>query len=192
MASITTPRPVRIMTVSFTGKPEDATPENPYPTRTLDEMVGYIRANVTVGERDIIVLPEFWAGASVIEDLDGPIITTMRKLAIEYHTYIICPISRKTETVEKLNSAVLIDRSGEIVGVYDKLYPYWGEYDIAPAPKAGTELPVFETDFGRIAIAICFDANFPHIWEYYGRKGVEIVFWPSALIPPVRSSKHMH
>lgn len=180
MASITTPRPVRIMTVSFTGHPEDATPENPYPTRTLDEMLDIIRNNVTVGERDMIVLPEFWAGASVIEDLDGPIITAMRQLAAEYHSYIICPISRKTETVEKLNSAVLIDRKGNVVGCYDKLYPYWGEYDIAPAPKAGTKLPVFDVDFGRIAIAICFDANFPDIWESYGRQGAEIVFWPSA------------
>lgn len=180
MPSITMRRPVRIMTVSFTGHPEDATPENPYPTRTLDEMVSYIRSAARPDAQDMILLPEFWAGASVIQDLDGEIITTMKGLAAEYGTYIICPLSRKTDTVAKLNSAVLIDRLGQIAGVYDKLYPYWGEYDIAPAPQAGAEMPVFDVDFGRIAIAICFDANFPHIWESFGRQGVEAVFWPSA------------
>lgn len=190
MASTTAARPVRIMTVSFTGHPEDATPENPYPTRTLDEMVGYIENNAREGELDMILLPEFWPGASVIESLDGEIITTMRKLAAKYHTYIICPISRKTETIEKLNTAVLIDRAGEIQGSYDKRYPFWGEYDIKPAPKAGTTLPVFDVDFGRIAIAICFDANFPGIWEQYGREGVEVVFWVSAYAAGAQLQAH--
>ena len=180
MSSVTMNRPIRIAAISFTGKPEDATPENPYPTRTLEQMVEYVRLATNEGGRDVILLPEFWAGASVIEDLNGPIITTMSALAKELGSYIICPISRKTETVTKLNSAVIIGRHGEIAGIYDKNYPYWGEYDIAPAPQAGSELPVFDLDFGRVAIAICFDANFPHIWEEYGRKGAEIVFWPSA------------
>lgn len=180
MSSITMGRPVRILTVSFTGRAADCTPENPYPIRSLDEMVGYLKQAAVVDGHDMIVLPEFWPGASTIEDLDGPVITTMRSLAAEYRTYLICPISRKTERVPKLNTAVLIGRDGSIVGLYDKLYPYWGEYDIAPAPKAGSELPVFDLDFGRTAIAICFDANFPHIWEEYGRRGVDVVFWPSA------------
>lgn len=173
-------RPVRIISIGFTGRPEDCTPENPYPIRTLDEMTRYITSAATPYGQDVILLPEFWPGASVIQDLEGSIISAMRDLARNLHSYIICPISRSTSTIKKLNTAVIIDRDGSLVGYYDKNYPYWGEYDIDPAPIAGSELPVFDLDFGRVAIAICFDANFPHIWEEYGRQGVELVFWPSA------------
>lgn len=178
----TTPmgRPVRIISIGFTGRPEDCTPMNPYPLRRLDEMVGYIESCAGVDETDMILLPEFWPGASVIQDLEGEVITEMRRLAARYRTYMICPISRKTENIPKLNSAVLIDRQGEIVGVYDKHYPFWSEYDIDPAPAPGQEIPVFDTDFGRIGMAICFDANFPDVWDALGRQGAEIVFWPSA------------
>ena len=39
---------------------------------------------------------------------------------------------------------------------------------------------MFDTDFGRIALLICFDANFDELWQEAERKGAEIVFWPSA------------
>ena len=41
-------------------------------------------------------------------------------------------------------------------------------------------MPVFDTDFGRIAMLTCFDANFDEVWQEAERKGAEIVFWPSA------------
>ena len=173
-------KPVRITSIGFTGRPQDCTPANPYPLRTLEEMKGYIESCTRENQTDLILLPEFWPGASVIQDLEGDVITEMGRLARKYNTYIICPISRKTVQIPKLNSAVLLDRQGKVAGVYDKHYPFWSEYEIDPAPMPGTEIPVFDTDFGRIGIAICFDANFPQVWEELGRQGAEIVFWPSA------------
>jgi len=41
-------------------------------------------------------------------------------------------------------------------------------------------VPVFETDFGKIGMAICFDANFPEVWQELRDKGAEVVFWSSA------------
>lgn len=172
-------KPVRITSIGFTGRPQDCTPANPYPLRTLEEMKGYIESCTQENQTDLILLPEFWPGTSVIQDLEGEVITEMGQLAKKYHTYIICPISRKTTQIPKLNSAVLLDRQGEVAGVYDKHYPFWSEYKIDPAPMPGSEIPVFDTDFGRIGIAICFDANFPCVWEALGRQGAEIVFWPS-------------
>jgi hypothetical protein len=40
--------------------------------------------------------------------------------------------------------------------------------------------PVFETDFGKIGIQICFDIKFDEGWDALKRKGAQIVFWPSA------------
>ncbi|MFN0104149.1 MAG: carbon-nitrogen hydrolase family protein [Bryobacteraceae bacterium] len=57
------------------------------------------------------------------------------------------------------NSAVLLDRKGDVVGRYDKIHPTEGELKSGIAPGA-TDPPVFETDFGIIGIQICFDERF--------------------------------
>jgi hypothetical protein len=81
------------------------------------------------------------------------------------------------------NSAVVVDRTGGIVGIYDKVHPVTSSSDytvfesgVAPA----SEVPVFDLDFGRVGIQICFDAGFPETWEVLREKGARVVFWPSA------------
>jgi predicted amidohydrolase len=129
---------------------------------------------------DIIVLPETWRGQSQPETLEGETITALSKLAKKHNTYILSPIDRMDGKF-RYNSAVLIDREGKIVFVYDKVYPYWSEFDLTPPVNPGTNGEmVYDTDFGRIGIAICFDANFPEIWQALRDKGAEIVFWSSA------------
>jgi predicted amidohydrolase len=128
----------------------------------------------------MIVLPETWRGDKLVETLDGESITKLSVLAKKYNTYIISPIELR-EGVNRFNSAVLIDRNGKVTGRYDKAYPYWSEFDLNPAVKPGlSKVPVFETDFGKIGMAICFDANFPEVWQELRDKGAEVVFWSSA------------
>ena len=81
--------------------------------------------------------------------------------------------------MRRLNTAVLLDRQGHIACAYDKVYPYWSEYDVDPPVQPGSDVPVVETDFGRIGIAICFDVNFPEIWKRLADQGAELVVWPS-------------
>ena len=54
MSNLDMGRPVRIISIGFTGRPEDQTPENPYPIRTLDEMVGYIMSAARPNAQDVI------------------------------------------------------------------------------------------------------------------------------------------
>lgn len=42
--------------------------------------------------------------------------------------------------------------------------------------------PVFETQFGRIAVNICYGRHHPQNWMMYGINGAEIVFNPSATV----------
>jgi beta-ureidopropionase len=94
--------------------------------------------------------------------------------------YVILPMIVRRDG-KLLNSAVVIDRGGTVVGRYDKIYPT--EYEIddyAISPPPTTEVPVFDLDFGRIGIQICFDIGWPGPWNSLGDKGAEVVFWPSA------------
>ncbi|MBD3181020.1 hypothetical protein GF312_01940, partial [Candidatus Poribacteria bacterium] len=102
--------------------------------------------------------------------------------AKKYDTNIICPILEKQgDTV--YNSAVVIDRKGQVVGAYHKLHPVTTSFDFTVFESGvtpGRELKVFDLDFGRIGMLICFDIQWPKDWAKLGEMGAEIVFWSSA------------
>jgi predicted amidohydrolase len=159
-------KPVRIVSLSFK-------------IASLDRIAGIVDAEGQKGV-DLVVLPEAWRGADVVEPLSGPTITTMSQLARKHRSYIVSPIYRPTPG-GRLNSSVLIDRTGTVVSVYDKVFPYWTEFDLQPAALPGREdVPVYEADFGKIGLAICYDAKFPEVFQRLRDKGAELVVWGSA------------
>ena len=123
---------------------------------------------------DIACLPEAFAG-TVSETVPGPTTDAIGELARQYQMYVICPICEQ-DGEEHYNTVVLIDRQGEIVGVYRKIYVFWGE-ERMPSRDG---VKIFDADFGRIGIFTCFDVNFPELWQEADALDAEIVFWPSA------------
>lgn len=165
-ASARVGRPVRILSLSFRDKPSEE----------IERLVDREAARGA----DLVILPETWLGQKDHpEALEGPVICAFRALAKKHRTYIVCPIDR-LEGKRRLNSAVLLDRAGEIVGAYDKVFPYWSEFDLKQPVCVGQGAPVFETDFGKLGLAICFDVNFPEVWQRLADQGAELVVWPSA------------
>lgn len=77
---------------------------------------------------DVIALPETCRGQNQTshESLDGPMISVMKRLARLHRTYIVCPIDRK-DGARRYNSAVILDRSGNVACIYNKMYPVWRE-----------------------------------------------------------------
>ncbi len=139
---------------------------------------------------DIVVLPEtftlvgvpYASVAEVAEPIPGPTTELMADYARKHHTYVICPLIGVHGT-KYHNDAVLLDRSGDIVGVYSKLHPVvqgseFTNLELGITP--GEDTPVFETDFGRIGLQICFDITYPDGWATLKEQGAEIVFWCSA------------
>jgi beta-ureidopropionase len=47
---------------------------------------------------------------------------------------------------------------------------------------AGSEVKAFDTDFGRVGLAICFDLNWPDLWRELEEKGVDLVCRISAYV----------
>jgi len=157
-------RPVRVVSIGFSDL-------------SLEEMLAVVDAESSKGA-DIIVLPEMCQGEG-LETLDGPTIPAIARLAAKHRTYVICPVCRQEEG-RRLNSAVLLDRNGNVVCIYDKVFPYWSEFDLNPPAQPGLEVPVYEADFGRIGMAICFDVNFPEVWQRLADQDAELVLWSSA------------
>jgi predicted amidohydrolase len=165
-------RPVRIVSIGFTQG------------HSLDEIAGLVDKEGARGT-DLIVLPETWRGQDEksLETVEGPTITAIARLAQKHQTYVVCPIDRK-DGERRYNSAVLLDRKGQVASVYNKLYPVWQEECIKQSPQQpvlpGEEVRVHQADFGRIGLAICFDVNWPSLWERMANQGAELVIWPSA------------
>ncbi|MCK0136063.1 carbon-nitrogen hydrolase family protein [Arenibacter sp. S6351L] len=86
--------------------------------------------------------------------------------------------TRREDTKGNLrNSCIILDRSGKTVGIYDKNFPTIREME--EGIVAGTEVPIIETDFGRVAAAICFDLNFMELLDKYAQEKPDIILFPS-------------
>jgi predicted amidohydrolase len=71
----------------------------------------------------------------------------------------------------------LLDRQGRLAGKYRKTHLPREEWKEGVRP--GREYPVFDTDFGRIAIQICYDWFFPEPAALFALKGAEIILAPT-------------
>lgn len=74
------------------------------------------------------------------------------------------------------NTAVVIDRGGQLAGKYRKMHLAPGEEDVQPGDLG---YPVFECDFGRVAVGICMDIHYPEMWRIYALKGADLLLWPT-------------
>ena len=158
-------RPVRVVCLSFAN------------SEPHEKIAALVDAEAAKGA-DIIALPEIWPGAKP-ETLDGPTVTAMAAIAKKHHVYIVSPMYRK-DGERVYNTAVQLDREGKVACLYNKVYPFWSEWDTHANLDPGTEAPVYEADFGKVGFAICFDANFPEVWKRLADQGAELVIWSSA------------
>lgn len=89
---------------------------------------------------------------------------------------IWCIITEDLEIKGKrYNVSMLINREGEIAGSSKKIHLHGDSDNI----KAGKRIKVFETDFAKIGIIICWDLAFPELFKKMKNAGAEIVFCPS-------------
>jgi predicted amidohydrolase len=89
--------------------------------------------------------------------------------------YIVVPVYER-DGPAIYNTAVLLGRSGEIVGKYRKTHLPPQEVESGLTP--GETYPVFDTDFGRVGIEVCWDHFFPEVAMCLARNGAEVICLP--------------
>lgn len=67
------------------------------------------------------------------------------------------------------NFTYLFGPDGKTIGVFDKVHG-----------GTGKGCPVFETEFGKVAIMICYDTRFPELARAYALQGARVIFAPTA------------
>jgi len=169
------PRKVKIGTVYL--RPSRSTPE-----QNLELFSRQIDAAGKLG-LDIVCLPEAITmvgtgktGPQTAEPIPGPSAERLGRAARTNRIWVVAGLYEK-EGDGVYNTAVLLDRRGQLAGKYRKVHLPREEWDKGVTP--GREYPVFQTEFGTVAIQICYDWFFPEIATIWGLKGAEIVFAPT-------------
>lgn len=115
------------------------------------------------------------------EPIGGDSVEALKKVSEDNGTHIMFgmpELDEKTKTI--YNSAVLVSPN-EDTQVYRKLHlATFGPFEEQLYFGRGTELPLFETDVGRIGPIICFDTFFPELSKYYALKGADLIACISA------------
>jgi|APSaa5957512622_1039677.scaffolds.fasta_scaffold28413_2 predicted amidohydrolase len=113
--------------------------------------------------------------------LQGEVLERMGAKARQHRTYLVLPLFLREGNGSFSNAAVLLDREGEVAGIYRKVHPVLGQEDdiLEGGVIPGRDFPVFTCDFGRVGIQICFDMVYDDGWESLARQGAEIIAWPT-------------
>ncbi len=105
---------------------------------------------------------------------NGESMQVMGALAKKQHDLIIYGRPERDPVLTDVlyNAAVLINSDGIAVGTYRKVHPFADEKRWC---RAGCEVPVFDTEIGKIGIMICWDTGFPEIARCCALKGADLL-----------------
>lgn len=138
----------------------------------------------------IICLSEkfmYWGPDRTGEDIDSIEINHFKDYAKRNNVNIILgSIALKVKNSNNItNTCLVIDRNGNIVHRYDKIYMYTVDkpnlkIDEASDTVAGSSLGLVELDDVKIGIGICFDLRYPEYFKALSTSGAEVMFLPSS------------
>lgn len=139
---------------------------------------------------DIICLSEkflYWGIGRSAESINSIVIEKFKEYAKKKNVNIILgSIALKYENTENItNTCFVINRNGEIIHKYDKIYMYTVnrpdlKIDEGHDTVKGNKLGIVEIDGVKIGIGICFDLRYPEYFKTLAINGAEVMFLPSS------------
>ena len=161
----------------------------------ITPILGDIQANLKRGiqfmrqlgqEADLIVFPELWttgyylskqAFQQLAETRDGPSINQLREEARRSKALVISSFAEKDSENQLFISAAIIDQNGEILGVVRKSLLWGRESEIFKMGEI--KYPIFETEWAKIGVLICYEMEFPEPSRLLALEDVELIICPS-------------
>ena len=170
------PRPVKIAAVSYRPQSTSSGVESVQRAAMFGaEVAAKHRPDVMVFGELLNVIGAPGTYDAKAETLPGPSTDAMSELARRHSTYVVFGMLEREGRL-LYNTAVLLDRSGAIAGKYRKVQLPLAEVSSGITP--GTTVPVFQTDFGRVALLICQDTAFPEPAREAASGGAELLLVP--------------
>ncbi len=124
--------------------------------------------------------PEYFKLALPIDE--NPAVQRFQELARELDVVLPVSVFERAGNVF-YNSVAIVDAGGKLLGTYRKSHipespGYHEKFYFSPGD---TGFKVWNTRFGRIGVAICWDQWFPESARVMALLGAEILFYPTAI-----------
>lgn len=154
--------------------------------KNVTNAVEYIERAAGQGAQ-IVCLPETYPGPWT-PPLDYQALPNLCRAAHRHNIYVaaglIEPVLDKPDCYYV--SHALIDTRGELVGTYRRTTPtgpwlYRGSFFWDFNWQEANDLPVFETTFGKVGLAICSEVYMPELCRVLALKGAEFIFLPAGV-----------
>jgi predicted amidohydrolase len=173
---VATPSPRLVTIASVNLRPEHTGSREKSVEQFMETAERVVPANA-----DLVVLPEGMTVvgtgkryAEVAESVPGPTTKRLGEFARKHKVYLVGGLYEREGQVV-YNTAVLLDRDGNLAGKYRKVYlPREEMEQLAP----GNDYPVFHTDFGILGIMTCYDVAYADPARGLTAGGAEIVVMP--------------
>ena len=122
----------------------------------------------------IVVLPEKVVGVAPSYEWD--VVTGFQRIATMSHVWLVVGLNQIDRT-PKRNIAIVIGPDGKIVAAYAKHHPI---PDLEGDYKAGTQPAIFDAPWGRTAVLISQDLDFPDVARELANRDVRVVMAPAS------------
>jgi predicted amidohydrolase len=100
-----------------------------------------------------------------------------QELAKKHGVWLIPGSMFQKKNGEIYNTATVINPEGEIVGRYDKMFPFY-PYEVGVT--GGNEFLIFDVpEVGKFGLTICYDMWFPETSRTLAVQGVEVILHPT-------------
>lgn len=143
---------------------------------------------------DFVILPEMFCCPYQTENFPiyaekegGPVWQQLSGYAKQYGIYLIGgSMPEKDAEGNVYNTSYIFDREGKQIGKHRKVHLF--DIDVkggqtfkeSDTLTAGDRETVFDTEFGKMGVMLCFDIRFPELSRMMVNDGAKVIFVPAA------------
>lgn len=141
---------------------------------------------------DIVVLPEmfncpysnkYFRGFAEAEN--GESVEVMSSWARDNGVILVGGSIPEKDGDKLHNTCFVFDRRGNVIARHRKAHMFDVEFENGISFKEskhfspGNEITVFDTEYGKMGVIVCFDIRFPELSRTMAKRGAQIIFCPA-------------
>jgi omega-amidase len=160
-----------------------------YAKYSIDEAAKNGANLIILGECFNCIFQSEWL-IKAAEDLTGkapaPTFEMLQNSAKEHKVYIVGgSIPEIGENGKFHNTSLVFNKDGKVIAKYRKThlfdvdFPGKMVFKESDTFEAGRDYTIFDTEYGRMGLAICYDIRFPELSLLMSRKGAKILLYPA-------------
>ena len=145
------------------------------------------------GQVDLIALPEMFCCPYetrnfplYAEETGGPAWSACADLAARYGVYLSAGSMPEKAGEKVYNTAYVFDRQGRQVAAHRKMHLF--DIDVQGGQRfqesetlsPGDQVTVFDTEFGKMGLCVCYDFRFPELARLMVQQGAVVLLVPAA------------